>query len=185
MKSSKVFCVGFSLLILLVCYGCGVGNYQEEMTLAQQAMDEAKSIRTEDLAPADWEEAVQAWDQAQAAIVENKSPKTLLLRAKSRFEKAHKIALARREILSKEVQEMQSTIDNRYSELKITLAGARLNRNVRSQVETLATDIDETQSVLTSLILDEDYVKARATAEEVQQKIYDAQLIMAGKKPAQ
>lgn len=185
MKSSKIFFVGFSLLILLVCYGCGAGSYQEEMALAQQAMDEAKSIRTSDLAPADWEEAMQAWDEAQAAVQENKSSKTLFLRAKSRFEKAATIAQSRREALINEVGELQSTIDARYSELKAALTSGRLNRNVQKEVQTLTLDIDENASILASLIEQQDYVKARETAKEVQQQIYNAQLIMAGKKPAE
>ena len=65
------------------------------------------------------------------------------------------------------------------------MTSGRLNRNVQKEVQTLTLDIDENTSILTSLIEQQDYVKARETAKEVQQQIYNAQLIMAGKKPVE
>ncbi len=184
MKSYKVLFAGFSLLILLVCYSCGPGSHEEEMKMAQQAMDEAKSIRTHDLATADWEDAMKAWDQAQTAVKEGKPANTLFLRAKSRFEKATEIAQSRRETLIQEVDEMQLAIGSGYAELKAALESGRLSRRVRDQVQAMVVDIDEGNGTLRSLIEQQDYVKAREAAKEVQRKIYNASLIMAGKKPA-
>jgi hypothetical protein len=183
MKSSTGFFICFGLLILLVCSSCGSGNYEEEMNAAQQAMDEAKSIRTEDYAPADWEEAVQAWDQAQTAVKENKPAKNLFLKAKSRFEKAVKIAESRRTTFSNEVVDLQTSIDVRYAKLKSDFEKARLKSAVRNKLQPVFTELDEGCTSLSSLIEEEDYLEARTVAQDVNKKILNAELIMAGKDP--
>ena len=183
MKSSTGFFICFGLLILLVCSNCGSGNYEEEMNAAQQTMDEAKSIRTEDHAPADWEEAVQAWDEAQTAVKENKPAKSLFLKAKSRFEKAAKIAESRRTTLSKEVVNMQTSINARVVKLKSDFEKTRLKRSVRDKLQPVFTELDEACASLSSLIGEEDYLGARTVAQDVNKKILNAELIMAGKDP--
>ena len=183
MKSSKGFFICFGLLILFVCSSCGSGNYEEEMNAAQQAMDKAKSIRTEDHAPADWKEAVQAWDQAQTAVKENKPAKNLFLKARSRFEKATKIAESRRTTLSREVVDMQTSIDARFAKLKSDFEKARLKRAVRNKLQPVFTEVDECCASLSSLIEEEDYLEARTVAQDVNKKILNAELIMAGNDP--
>lgn len=183
MKSSTGFFICLGLLILLVCSSCGSGNYKEKMNAAQQAMDEAKSIRTEDHAPADWEEAVQAWDQAQTAVKENKPAKNLFLKAKSRFEKAAKIAESRRTAMSREVVDMKASIDARFARLKSDFEEAGLKRSVRNKLQPVFTEMDEGCARLGSLIEEGDYLEAKTVAQDVGKKILNAELIMAGKDP--
>ena len=95
MKNSIRFFVGCSLLILVACYGCGVPSSEAERKAAQQAMDNAKSFHAESLAASNWNEAVIAWEQGEAAVKEGKSAKTFFIRAKSRFEKTAAIAKSR------------------------------------------------------------------------------------------
>jgi len=183
MKNSIRFFVGFSLLILIVLYGCGVEKSEAEMKAAQQAMDNARSFSAEELATANWQEAMQAWDQGQAAVKEGKPAKTFFLRAKSRFEKTAAIAKARRDAVSKEVSTMQQMINERCSVIKTALETGKLTPKVQNQLKPLMTDVDTGNQTIVSLISQGDYVKARSAALEVQKKVYNAQQIMAGKKP--
>ena len=115
MKNLIRFFVGSCLLVLLVCYGCGSANSDVEMKQAQQAMDQAKSLYAQDLTPTDWKEAVQVWDQAQAAAKDGKAnASTLFTRAKNRFDRMAKIAKSRNETYSKDLSDMQMTINSRF-----------------------------------------------------------------------
>jgi hypothetical protein len=184
MRNPSRFFVGCSLLVLLVCYGCSYQIPEAELKAAQQAMDQAKSLHAEDLAPSNWKEAMLTWEQAQAAIKEQKPAKTLLLRAKSRFDKAVTIAKANGEGVKREVSEMQTTISERYAKVKAVLDNGRLISKVKNQVATLAREVGEGTSSIDKLVSDGDLIKARALAKEIQRKVYNAELILAGKKPA-
>jgi len=184
MKNSIRFFVGFSLFILIVLYGCGVEKSEAEMKAAQQAMDNARSFAAEELAAANWQEAMQSWDQGQAAVKEGKPAKTFFLRAKSRFERTATIAKARRDDVSKEVSTMQQTINERCSVIKTALETGKLAPRVQNQLKPLMTEVDAGNQSIAGMVDHGEYVKARATAREVQKKVYNAELIMAGKKPA-
>jgi hypothetical protein len=185
MRISARFFVGFGLFILLICHGCGGVNYEAEMKEAQQAMDKAKSLHGEDLAPSNWKEAMQTWEQAQAAAKEGKSSsKTIFLRAKNRFEKTSAIAKSSGDTMAKDIGSMQEAINTRSSKMKAALNGGRLSGKARAQVKALAAEVDEGTAAIDNLMSQGDYLKARATAREVQKKAYDAELIMAGKKPS-
>jgi hypothetical protein len=182
MKNGIKFFVGFSLLILLACNGCSE-NYQVEMDQAQKAMDQGKSIRTEDFASSNWKEAMQTWDQAQTAVKAGKPAKTFFIRAKSRFEKANTIAKANRDVYAKDVSEMQLTINTRFEKIKTALDGDKLNQKAKNQLKPLAIDLEKGISSLADLVTQGDFLNAKTAAKELQTKVYNAELVMAGKKP--
>jgi len=181
-KSSRFF-VGCGLLVLVVCYGCGYQNPEAEIKAAQTAMDQAKSVHAEDLAPSNYKEAMLTWEQAQAAVAEKKPAKTLYLRAKSRFEKATTIAKANGEGIAKEIAEMQLTIGERFAKLKTAMDSGRLVPKVVKQIAPIAAEVEAGTSSIDRLMSEGDLIKARALAKEVQKKVYNAELILAGKKP--
>jgi len=183
MNSPIRFVVGCSLLVLLSCYGCSYQIPEAEMKAAQEAMDSAKNIHAEELAPAEWNEAILAWEQAQAAVKESKPAKTIFIRAKSRFEKAAKIATANAENVKRDVSEMQTTIGERYAKVKAALDSGRLVARVKNQVAPLAAEVAEGTITIENLVSQGDLLKARTLAKEVQRKVYNAELILAGKKP--
>lgn len=183
MKNSIRLFVGLSLLILIACYGCGVENSEVEMKAAQQAMDNARSIHADELAPSDWNAAMQAWEQGQAAVKEGKPSKTFFLRAKSRFEKTAQIAKPIRDQISKEVSELQTNIGDGITKAKAALTGGKLNSRMQKQIKPIVAEVDASIKSVEDLVRQGDYMKARATAREIAQKVYNAQLIMAGKKP--
>lgn len=184
MKNSMRLFVGISLLVLLVCYGCGGEKYEVEMNAAQQAMEKAKSLFAEDLAPSNWLEAMTAWEQAQAAVKEEKPAKTYFLRAKSRFEKAALIAKANGANMAKDITAMQLTIGERFSKVLAALERGRLSSKVASQVKPIAAEVQEGNATLDGLVSQGNYVKAKTLARDLQTKVYNAELLVAGKKPA-
>lgn len=183
MKNSIRFFIGISLLVLVVCFGCGGQNSEAEMKQAQEAMEKAKSIFAEDLAPSDWNEAIIAWEQAQAAVKEGKPAKTYFLRAKSRFEKTAKIAEAAAADISREVTAMQLSIGERFGKVRSGIDSGRVPARIQKQIKPVVEEVEEGMASVESLVGQGSFLKARALAKELQAKIYDAELIIAGKKP--
>lgn len=183
MKNSTRFFVGITLLVLIACYGCGVDKAEKEMKEAQQAMENAKSLFADELAPSDWNDALIVWEQGQAAVKEGKPARTYFIRAKSRFEKTAAIAKGEGENLSKEITTMQLSVGERVAKLRTALDSGRISSKIQKQVKPLAQEIEEGAAAVDSLVSQQNFVKARTLARELQTKLRNAELIMAGKKP--
>ncbi len=183
MKNSSRFFVGCSLLLLLCGYGCGYKVPEAELKAAQEAMEQAKKVFAEDLAPSDWKEAVLAWEQAQAAVSEKKPAQSLYRRARSRFEKATTIAKAKGEELNKEINEIRTSIEDRSSRVRAALVRGKLAPKVRSQITAIMQEVEQSTPTLENLISEGNWLKARTLAKEMQKKVYNAELISLGKKP--
>jgi hypothetical protein len=179
------FCISISLLVLLASYGCG-GSSEIDMKQAQQAMDRAKSLRADSLAPADFQRARQAWDHAQAAEKEGKTDtaKVLFSSANIYFGKAADIAKAKQDSLSRELDAMQRMITSNFDQVKSDLSRNNLPPRQQGQVRAIVSEVEESNASIRNLMNQKDLLKAVATAKEVQTKIYNAQLILAGQKPS-
>ncbi len=153
------------------------------MQAAQQAMDKAKTVFAEDLAPSDWKEAIQAWEQGQGAVKEGKPSVTFFKRAKSRFEKTYKVAKANSDTMSQEVSSMQATIGERFAKVKSELERRRIPAKLEQQVKPMIAEIQEGTATVDTLASQGNYLKARTLARELQTKVYNAELIVSGKKP--
>jgi hypothetical protein len=184
MKDSIRFFVGLSLLILIACYGCGPASSEAEMKGAQEAMEAARSFSAEELAPSDWNEAIQAWEEGQTAVKQGKSSKTLFLKAKSRFEKTAKIAKSHYDRISEEVSNMQQSISKRTESMKAALEVRRLSSKVRKEVTPILAEVNAGSASINELLEQGNLLQARDMAREIQNKVYNAELIMEGKKPA-
>lgn len=183
MKNSIGFFIGISLLVLVVCYGCGAEKYEMDMQAAQQAMEKAKSFFAEDLAPSDWREAMQSWEQAQAAVREGKPSIAYFRRAKSRFEKTARVAKATADDMAKDVTAMQLTISERFAKVKSALERGKAPAGILAQVKPLAGEVEEGTASVESLASQGNYLKAKILARDIQAKVYRAELLLAGKKP--
>jgi hypothetical protein len=183
MKNYTRIFVVCSLLMLAFYSSCGAPNYEKEKQAAQQAMDNAKSLHAESLAAFDWNEAMKAWDQGEAAAKEGKPAKTYYLRAKSRFEKTTAIAKSQSATLSQELSGIQLSINERLSKLKAVIERGRMSSKIQKQAQPLMEEVQKGAESLESLISQGDLLKARTLAKETQAKLYNTELIMAGKKP--
>lgn len=177
--------VGIGLLALVGCYGCGVPSSEEEMKAAQAAMESAKEAYAEDLASSNWSEAMQAWEEGLAAVQEGKPAKTHFLRARSRFEKTATIAKATGADMAKDISAMQMTIGERLTKVQSAIERGRTSAGILNQVRPLASEVEEGAASVESLMSQGNYLKAKILARDIQSKIYEAELLLAGRKPQQ
>jgi hypothetical protein len=177
------FYVSLILAVLLISYGCS-GSSKIEMTEAQDALDHARNLHADNLAPTDFQKAQKAWDSGQAAEKEGKTgkAKVLFTSAKIFFDKAADIAKSRQDDLSRKLSEMQLRISKNFDRVRSDLTRNDLSPKQRSQVLAIVSEVEEDNDAISELVIQEDLLKAVATAKEVQTKIYHAQLILAGKK---
>ncbi len=168
------------LVLVLFCIACGAPT--EQIQNAQKAMDQAKEQRAEEFAPSEWATAKQAWDQAQSALARKDygGANTLLLKAKSRFEKARDIAQGRREELLKEVTNLQKTIDIRYTGVKTAMQTAKLPAKKKQEILDSFKDIDQSIEKLKSQIGAGDLAPAKYTAQTTIRAVYDAEKAVRG-----
>jgi len=184
MKDSIRFFVGLSLLSLIACFGCGPASSEAEMKAAQEAMEEARSFSAEELATSDWNDALQAWEEAQTAVEQGKSAKTLFLTAKSRFDKTAKIAKSHHERVLGEISEMQNTINERMQEIQSALDAQLLSSRAQKEIKPIMAEVEAGSASVNELLDQGSLLEASDLAREVQKKVYNAQLIMEGKKPS-
>jgi hypothetical protein len=178
------FYVSLSLFVLLASYGCG-GSAEVEMKQANQAMDEAKDLQAENLAPTDFQQAQKAWDHAQDAEKQGKTgaAKVLYNSAKIYFGKAADIAKAKQDSLSRELETMQLTISSNLGRVKSDLLSNNPSPQRQNQVGAILSEVESANASISKLVIQKDLLKAVAMAKDVQTKIYHAQLILAGQKP--
>jgi hypothetical protein len=78
---------------------------------------------------------------------------------------------------------MHTSIDTRFANLKSDFEKAGLKRSVRNELQPVITEVDEGCASLENLIEEENYFEARNVALDVNTKIHNAELIIAGKDP--
>jgi len=178
----KMSCFFGFFLTLLVC-ACA-SRPDEQLNLAQKAMEQAKAERASELAEADWEAAKQAWNQAQG-LLEKQSygeASTLLLRSKARFEKARNIAKAKRDELLKLIQGQQKAIELRYKNLKADMDAnaAKLSTPRKKSLEDSCKDIDKGIEKAQAEVEQGEYTGAKTTAQTTIRKVYEAEKELQG-----
>lgn len=181
MKNSLRFFLGMCLLVLIACWSCGE-NSEAERKQAEQAMENAKSVFAEELAPTNWVDAMKSWEQGQAALKQGKPAKAHFVRAKARFEKTAAIARAESDIIAKEVSSLQVSIGERIAKVRSALDRGRIPPKVKKQVMPLAAEVEEGILTIEALVGEKNFLKARTLAKDLQSKIYNAELMVAGRK---
>lgn len=177
------FYISASLLVLLAVYGCG-GSSEIERNQAQQAMDKAKNVRADSLASTDFQQAQKSWEHALAAEKEGRTDtaKVLFSNARISFGKAADIAKGRQDSLSRDLAAMQRTIASNFDQMQSDLSRSNLPPEQLEKVRAIVAEVQVANASITSLVLEKDLLKAVSTAKEVQLKIYNAQLILAGQR---
>ena len=167
---------GFVLCLTLAFYGCG-SRPEEQLALAQKAMDQAKEQRAAEFAPAEWRNAEDAWQKAQALLASESygEAQTLLVSAKSRFERAHDIAKSKRDDIRKEIQGMEGTIDLRYKSLKENISRAKLTSARKQGLTDSCAAIDKNIDKIKSEMEQGNYSRARETAQATLRQVYEAE----------
>lgn len=178
------FYVSLGLLTLLAFCGCG-GSSEVEMKAAQQAKDQALSAHADLLVPTEFQEAQKTWEHAQAAAKEGKtsSAKVLFESARIYFSESALIAKNNHEALTKQLDGLEVAINTNFDQVMSDLAKKKLSSRDREQVKVIVAEIVKDKASMEKLTIQDDLIKAVATAKKVQMEIYNAQLILAGEKP--
>jgi Domain of unknown function (DUF4398) len=176
MKLTRHTPAGFVLCLTLALYGCG-SRPDEQLALAQKAMDQAKEQRAAEFAPSEWRNAEDAWQKAQALLASESYGEagTLFLRAKSRYERSRDIAKSKRDDVRKEVQGMESTIDLRYKSLKDNISRAKLTQPRKQALTDFCSDIDKSIDKIKAEMEQGEYPRAKETAQATLRQVYEAE----------
>ena len=180
MNKSHRNLIALGIVVLLCCYGCG--RPTEQIQLTEKALDQAKEQHADEFAPKEYNDAQQAWNQAQTALSKSDygAASQLLLKARSRAEKARDIAKGRREELLKEVTGLQKTIDIRYSSVKTSFQTAKLSAKQKKEIEESFKDIDQAIEKLKSQLKSGDLAPAKYTGQTTLRSVYDAEKAIEG-----
>jgi len=170
--------IGFGLYLSLAFSGC-TSRPEEQLAAAQKAMDQANEQRAAEFAPAEWRNAQDAWQKAQGLLASQSygEAQTLLVRARSRFERARDIAKSKRGDIRKEIQGMEGTIDLRYKSLKenIDRGSAKLTSARKQGLTKSCTAIDKNIEKMKSDLEQGNYSQARETAQATLRQVYETE----------
>jgi hypothetical protein len=183
-KMRTRFCLALSILLLLAFYGCA-GSSALEMKEARKAMDEAKNLHADELAPQDFQQAQKSWEHAETAAKEGRTDaaKVMFANAKLYFLKSGKIAKSKRDDLSRQLRDIQLEISSSLDQVKSDLSKKHLSPRQQVRIKAITSEVAKDNASIEKMVNEEDFVKAVTTARDVQTKIYNAQLIIAGQTP--
>ncbi len=176
MKHPRLLAIALLVLSSLLYHGCS-SPPTEQIQAAEKSMQQAREFHAEEFAPSDWKNAQQAWNDAQGLIAKQKygDATPLLIRAKSRFDKARDIARAKREDLRREIEGKRKTIDTRYGSLRSTMAGENLSAATRKSLIESCKEIDIGIDKLKTALDQGDYTVANNTAMTTLRQVYEAE----------
>jgi hypothetical protein len=172
MINSHRFTILVCVCLVLSVHGCA-SRPDEQIQLAENAMNQALEQHAEQYAPSEWKSAKEVWDQAQAHLAQKKfaSAATSFVTAKARLLKAAEAAREERESMHKQVTVLQESIDSNYAGLKAGATPARLRGGARKEYETALADIDKRIALVKSQMDQGDYIAAKANAQGALQAI--------------
>ncbi len=176
MKHKRLVLIAQFFLLSWMLAGCS-SEPVEQLQLAQKAMDQAKEQHAEEFAPTDWKTALQAWEDAHALMSKQKYGEAgpLLLRAKSRFDKARDIARAKREDLRREIEGMQKTLDSRYASLKAGVESSKMSSAARKSMNETCREIGQEIEKTRAQFDQGDYAQTRSMVTTVMRRVYEAE----------
>jgi hypothetical protein len=159
----------------------------EELKLAQQAMDQAKKEEAAVFASGDWTSAEKAWNEAQTSLQNQRytDAKSHLSTSRSRYEKALKIAKANREEVRQQVMTVQTAAGKRLSVLREELASLKIPARSQKEMADSVRDLESIVDKLNTELLNEQIAQARSSGQIAMQKLGEVEKKLAsiGKKP--
>jgi len=166
-----------SILILAAMGTACASRPDEQLGQAQKAMDEARQELAEILAPGDWKSAQDIWNDAQAKLKSEKYAEaaSLLLRAKSRFEKARDIARSKGGDMRREIDEMRARFDKRLGDIKSGMDSPKVPAAVKKKLEEARKEMDATIAKLQAELEARKYADAKNTATEALRQVFEAE----------
>jgi hypothetical protein len=177
----------YSLLVcvclILSCTGCA-SRPDEQIKLAEDAMNQALEQFAEQYAPDEWKSAKEIWDQAQQELADERfsAAAASFTTAKARLLKATEVAKENRASMQKTVLDYQANIQDSYDKFKSDASGAKLSGAARKEYETACADIDKRISLIETQMQQGDFIGAKDNALGALQAIdYAGKKLLPGK----
>lgn len=178
MKCSRFFFLVAVLSLAFLIIGCSAKPV-DQIQKAEKAMEQAKAEHADEFAPEDWKAGDDAWRSATAKVDQGKygEATTLLLKAKTRFEKARDIAKGKKDDAIKEIKNTQKTAELRCKALKDDLekSGKKLSAAKRKDVEDSCKAADEKIAKVNTQLENGQFSDAKYLAASTLREIWEAQ----------
>jgi hypothetical protein len=178
MKNSYRFFMLFVVSLAAIAYGCSA-RPAEQIAKTEKAMQQAQAEHADFFAPEDWKAAEQAWKDAQAKLDQQKygDANLILLKAKTRYEKARDLAKGKRASAIKEIVDLQNTIDLRCKGLKsgIDTKGKKLTARQKRSLEETCKSVEEKLVKIKTQLDQAQYQDAKFLAQTTLREVYEGE----------
>jgi hypothetical protein len=176
MKFAHVFRFLLVLLLAFYVYGCS-SRPTDMIQKTEQARAEAMSEYAEQFAPDDWVAAEKAWQDASAKLDANSNSEayTLLLKAKTRYEKARSLAQNKREATVKAITNQQGTAKIRLKELVDDPKVKNLSAARKKEFDNLVKRLGDNIAQVSTLMQNGQYTEAGQLIGITQREIWENQ----------
>jgi hypothetical protein len=178
MKHSHRLFLFFIVSLAVIVYGCSA-RPTEQIARTEKAMQQAQAEHADEFAPDDWRAAEQAWKDAQAKLDQQKygDANLLLLRAKTRYEKARDLAKGKRADAIKEITNLQTTIDLRCKGLKSDLdtKGKKLTAKQKKDLKDTCKEVEEKLAKIATQLNQAQYHDAKFLAQTTLRQIWEGE----------
>ncbi len=177
MKNSRIFCILIILSLALFLSACST-RPTAMIQQAEEARTEAAAEHAELFAPDDWSTAESDWKAASEKLDAGSygEANTLLLKAKTRYDKAKSLAKGKREVAEKEIAGAQTTANIRLKkDLMENPAVQRLSAARKSALDGIVKEIEDSINKVTALVQNGQYEEARLLIGNTQRRIWEVQ----------
>ena len=178
MKNSYRFFMLFVVSLAAIAYGCSA-RPTEQIAKTEKAMQQAQAEHADFFAPEDWKAAEQAWKDAQAKLGQQKygDANLILLKAKTRYEKARDLAKGKRASAIKQIMDLQNTIDLRCKGLKsgIDTKGRKLTAKQKQSLEETCKSVEEKLVKIKTQLDQAQYQDAKLLAQTTLHEVYEGE----------
>jgi hypothetical protein len=176
MKFAHAFRFLIVLSLAFYVYGCS-GRPTDMIQRTEQARTEAMSEYAEQFAPDDWSAAEKAWQDASAKLDANSNSEayTLLLKAKTRYEKAQSLAKNKREAAVKVITNDQGTAVIRLKALTDHPDVKKLSAARKKEFDNIVKQLGDNIAQVSTLMQNGQYNEASLLIGRTQRAIWENQ----------
>jgi hypothetical protein len=176
MKYSRLLLLLIPVLVIGM-YGCS-GKPTEQIEKTEKAQAAAKAEYADQFAQDDWRAAEQAFGEAQGYIAKEKwgDATRVLLKAKTRYEKARDLAHNKKDAKIQEISGKQTTLEKRAKTLKDALdaGGAKITAAKKQLAEEVYKGVEEKLAKISTQLKNGQFQDADYLAGSTLREVWEA-----------
>jgi hypothetical protein len=176
MKYSRLLLLLIPVLVIGM-YGCS-GKPTEQIEKTEKAQAAAKAEYADQFAQDDWRAAEQAFGEAQGYIAKEKwgDATRVLLKAKTRYEKARELAHNKKDVKIAEITNKQTQLEARAKTLKDALdaGGAKIPAPKKQMAEEVFKGVEEKMAKISTQLKNGQFQDADYLAGSTLREVWEA-----------